>query len=74
MTSKYLQQWRKRNKLSQIKLAEALGVTTQTVYRWENEKREIPSFLGLALESIERRGGETKAKGKKKKEKEEVKR
>jgi transcriptional regulator with XRE-family HTH domain len=61
-----LVRWRKKHGYSQIQLGKALGVTTITVYRWEKAMREIPSFLGLALESIERRGGEIKAEGKKK--------
>ena len=62
-----LLRWRKKHGYSQIKLGKALGVATITVYRWEKAKRGIPSFLDLALESIEKRGGELKSKGKKKK-------
>jgi len=39
-------------------LAEALGVIPLTVSRWERGVREIPSFLGLALEALECRGGD----------------
>ncbi len=46
-----------------------MGVSTITVYRWEKEMREIPSFLHLALKYLELKGGEqkkVKSKGKKK--------
>jgi len=66
MTPKELQKWRKRHGYSQIQLAKILGVATQTVYRWENEKRDIPSFLHLALECLELKGGGLKGEGKKK--------
>lgn len=56
MTAKQLKTWRIKHGYSQIELAEILGVTNQTIHRWENEKREIPVFLHLALMSIERRG------------------
>jgi DNA-binding XRE family transcriptional regulator len=74
MTSKELQAWRKKNVYTQGQLAEVLGVATQTVYRWENDKRAIPSFLQLTLECVEEKGGKKGAKGKKKKEEKEVKR
>lgn len=61
-----LVKWRKAHGYTQKALAEKLGVAEVSVYRWEKAMREIPSFLGLALESIERRGGELEAKGKKK--------
>jgi transcriptional regulator with XRE-family HTH domain len=61
-----LVKWRKDHGFTQKALAEKLGVAEVTVYRWEKAMRGIPSFLGLALESIESRGGELKAKGKKK--------
>jgi len=58
MTSHELKKWRLNQGYSQVKLAELLSVTDQTVYRWETDRREIPSFLHLALECLERRGGE----------------
>ncbi len=53
-----LVEWRKRNGYSQIKLGKALGVSNITVYRWEKGMREIPSFLHLALNYLEEKGGE----------------
>ncbi len=64
-----LVKWRRDHGFTQKSLAEKLGVAEVTVFRWEKDMREIPSFLGLALESIERKGGEGKAKGKKRKRK-----
>lgn len=60
-----LVKWRKEKGYSQIRLARELGVSTITVYRWEKAMREIPSFLHLALECMEKKGGETTTKGKK---------
>jgi DNA-binding XRE family transcriptional regulator len=73
MTSKELKAWRQRNNYSQSQLARNLDVATQTVYRWENDKRKITPFLHLALECLEKKGGKGKAKGKKMEKKREVK-
>lgn len=48
-----LLKWRKKNGYTQIKLGNALGVTTITVYRWEKAMREIPPFLYLAIKYLE---------------------
>lgn len=50
--------WRKRNGYTQPQLAEKLGVRINTIYRWEKGMRQIPPFLHLALETLERKGGE----------------
>ena len=63
MKPSQLQSWRHRNGYSQRQIAKILGVATQTVHRWETGRREIPSFLHLALECIEKKGDELKAKG-----------
>ncbi len=57
MTPKDLKKWRREHGYTQTELGELLGVTLVTVNRWENEAREIPSFLELALKSIPRKEG-----------------
>ncbi|MGD0234062.1 MAG: helix-turn-helix transcriptional regulator [Syntrophorhabdales bacterium] len=75
MTPDRLKTWRTKHGYTQVTLAEALRVIPITVSRWERGIREIPSFLHLALEALERRGGEKKPrdKAKKKKTRKEVK-
>ena len=58
-----LKKWRQRNEYSQPQLAKVLGVIPLTVSRWERGVREIPSFLHLALECLELKGGKMKEKG-----------
>jgi len=67
MTKKQLQAWRKKNGYSQSQLARVLLVTPLTVSRWERGERHIPSFLRLTLECVEKKGGELKLKGTKRK-------
>jgi len=55
MTPEQLKQWREKHQHSQQSLAEVLGVYRETVARWENGTREIPSLLALALEALEYR-------------------
>ena len=55
MKAKELTDWREGQGLTQGELAKLLGVHTITVNRWENQAREIPPFLPLALETIERK-------------------
>lgn len=55
MTPVELKNWRDQQGLSQESLADLLGVHWMTVSRWELGKREIPPFLHLALETIDRR-------------------
>ena len=58
MTAAQLREWREAHGLTQEKLARILGVTMNTVWRWEAEGtpnvRAVPPFLGLALREIER--------------------
>ena len=68
MTPEQLKQWRAKNGYSQAGLAKLLGVDVMTVSRWERNTREIPSFLHLALDALERQGGEA-LKGAKRKRK-----
>jgi transcriptional regulator with XRE-family HTH domain len=60
MTPDDLKTWRKKHGYTQVTLAGALNVIPLTVSRWERSVREIPSFLGLALEALEARGGDRK--------------
>lgn len=62
MTAKELKAWRESKGYSQKELASILGVTIVCISRWENKAREIPSFLHLALECLEKKGGEIKSK------------
>lgn len=55
MTGKELRNRRKELGFTQEQLAEKLKVTANTVARWERDEMKIPSFLGLALETIERK-------------------
>jgi DNA-binding transcriptional regulator YiaG len=61
--------WRRRNGYTQIKLAEALGVHPMTVSKWERNvhRKEIPTFLHLALRCLELEGGEKVERDKRKK-------
>ncbi len=75
MTPEQLKKWRLNHSYTQVKLAKVLGVTNVCISRWEIGMREIPSFLHLALECLEKKGGMKQVKGKKKtKKKKEVKR
>jgi transcriptional regulator with XRE-family HTH domain len=59
-----LKKWRQRNAYTQVQLAKTLGVDVMTVSRWERGVREIPSFLHLALFSLESREANRKLKKK----------
>lgn len=58
--------WRKKHGLTQIALANMLGVTKPCISMWEAGKRHIPAFLHLALECLKvKKGGDYRLKGKK---------
>ncbi len=60
MIAKNIKTLRKRNKLSQWKLAENLGVVQQAVSSWESEKNEptifscimIADYFGVTLDEL----------------------
>ncbi len=58
--------WRTEHGYTQEGIAHILGVAGNTIYRWEAGIREIPPFLHLALECIEKKGDELTQKGKEK--------
>ncbi len=61
MNKDELKQFRERIGLNQGELSKALSVAGNTISRWELGTRAIPSFLPLALETIERRLSESTA-------------
>jgi len=65
MTINELRKWREKNRYSQGDLAKDLGVTVITVSRWETGARSIPVFLHLALNWLEKEGGNKKVTGRK---------
>ncbi len=60
MKAAELHAWRKKRSLTRKQLADALGTTVTTVYRWETATRQIPPFLHLALKWLDKEGGELK--------------
>lgn len=55
MTNLEFKNWRLKRGLSQGKLAQALGVRSMTVARWEWGTIRLPALLPLALEALEHR-------------------
>ena len=49
-----LKSFREKYNFTQESLAKVLGVSTNTVARWERDERKIPEYLNLALKTIER--------------------
>jgi hypothetical protein len=67
MKAAELLRWRTERALTRPVLADALGTTETTVYRWEVALRSIPPFLHLALKWLEyERGWTAKAEAKRK--------
>lgn len=58
MEGKDLKEKRKELNFTQEQLANELQVTANTVARWERDEMKIPSFLHLAMETVERRNKE----------------
>lgn len=54
MNGEQLAQWRTYHQLTQVQLAQCLGVHPITVAKWETGARGIPPHLGLALETVQR--------------------
>jgi DNA-binding transcriptional regulator YiaG len=55
MKGREITEWRKRWGLTQIKVAQALGVDVMTVSRWERGVQVPTPVLPLALEALEHR-------------------
>jgi transcriptional regulator with XRE-family HTH domain len=50
-----LREWRTSRRITQQELADILRVSRQSVGAWEASRADIPPFLHLALESVDRR-------------------
>ena len=73
MKPKELTAWREKQGLTQVQLANILGVTKACISRWESGDRPISPYLHLTLKCLKvKKGGESKKRGMKKKK--EVKR
>lgn len=53
MTAEEVKAWRERMGWSQERLAEALGVHTMTVSKWERGEQDHAPYLPLALDALE---------------------
>jgi len=53
VTSEDVQLWRYEHHLTQLQLADLLGVTVLTVKRWEAAVQQPPWYLRLALERLD---------------------
>jgi DNA-binding XRE family transcriptional regulator len=51
-----LRAWREQRDLTQMQLAEILGVDRITLYRWESGASTVPPFLALALAHLDHLG------------------
>ena len=52
MTPAVLTEQREALHLTQAELARVLGVSKNTIWRWEHHERALPPWLGLALLGI----------------------
>jgi transcriptional regulator with XRE-family HTH domain len=50
-----LREWRRTRRITQPELGAILGMSRQAISAWEANRADIPPFLHLALESIDRR-------------------
>jgi transcriptional regulator with XRE-family HTH domain len=62
MKGKKLKAQRAALGLTQVQLAEILGVQPNTVARWENGVLDIPKVVVLAMETVGRSLGKTRSK------------
>lgn len=53
MTPKDMKLWRVRLNLTQDTAGAALGVTSQTIWNYENDQRPIPRVFALACHGLE---------------------
>src|SRR6266542_2093756 len=54
MKGKDLKKRRQKLELTQEQLAQELSVDRNTIARWERDERAIPTYLDLALKTVER--------------------
>jgi DNA-binding XRE family transcriptional regulator len=54
VTGEEFQKERKRLRLTKVDLAERLGVTETTIYRWENDLAPISKVVELAMKQVAR--------------------
>lgn len=47
-----LKAWRKKNKISQAKLAKVLEIATLTISRWERGVYDIPPYMPFTLKGL----------------------
>lgn len=52
ITGATLRAYRKKYGLTQLQMAEKLGVTKESISEWERNRRELPGTVKFALESV----------------------
>ena len=62
ITSQQLRRRRERLELTQAELAKRMGVTWNTVARWETEQRRIPRMAAILLGYLDEQGESPKRK------------